>query len=84
MLGLFTRCFNAHALLLGWVAGITTGTYMAATRGFVSSIYPLEIFGFTLPGYAALYSVVVNVLVATALNLFFNRLSERGRVSSAQ
>ena len=84
VLGLFTRCFNAHALLLGWVAGITTGTYMAATRGFVSSIYPLEIFGFTLPGYAALYSVVVNVLVATALNLFFNRLSERGRVSSAQ
>jgi SSS family solute:Na+ symporter len=40
VLGLFTRCFNAHALLLGWVAGITTGTYMAATRGFVSSIYP--------------------------------------------
>ena len=50
------------ALLIGWAAGTAIGTYMAATQGFVSSVYPLEIFGVTLPGYAALYSVVINFL----------------------
>jgi SSS family solute:Na+ symporter len=78
LLGLFTRAFNAHALLLGWAAGTAMGTYMAATRGFVSSIYPLEIFGLTIPGYAALYSVLVNFLVAVALTPVLDRLVRRG------
>ena len=74
VLGLFTRGFHAHALLLGWAAGTAVGTYMAATRGFVSSIYPLEVLGFTVPGYAALYSVLVNFLVAVALSPVLDRL----------
>jgi SSS family solute:Na+ symporter len=78
LLGLFTRAFNAHALLLGWVAGTAIGTYMAAARGFVSSVYPLEILGVTVPGYAALYSVLVNFLVAAALSPLLDRLSRRG------
>lgn len=77
LLGLFARGFNANALFLGWVAGTALGTYMAATRGFVSSIYPLEIFGVTLPGYAALYSVLVNFLVAVALSPVLDRLFPR-------
>jgi len=77
LLGLFTRAFNAHALLAGWAAGTALGTYMAATRGFVSSIYPLEIFGVTLPAYAALYSVLVNFAVAAALSALLNRLGAR-------
>ena len=77
LFGLFSRGFNAHALLLGWFAGTAIGTYMAATRGFVSSIYPLEIFGLTLPGYAALYSVIVNFLVAAALSPVLDRLFPR-------
>jgi len=75
LLGLFTQRFNAHALLLGWAAGTAIGTYMAATRGFVSSIYPLEIFGLTLPGYAALYSVLVNFLVVVASTPVLDRLT---------
>ena len=77
LLGLFTRSFNANALLLGWAAGTGIGTYMAATRGFVSSIYPLEIFGVSMPGYAALYSVLVNFLVCAALSPVLDRLSRR-------
>lgn len=77
LLGLFTRGFNAHALFLGWAAGTAIGTYMAATRGFVSSIYPIEIFGVTLPGYAALYSVIVNFLVVVALSPVLDRLFPR-------
>jgi solute:Na+ symporter, SSS family len=77
LLGLFTQRFNAHALLLGWAGGTALGTYMAATRGFVSSIYPLEIFGLTIPGYAALYSVLVNFLIAAALTPVLDRLTRR-------
>ncbi|MGH6734544.1 MAG: monocarboxylate uptake permease MctP [Methyloceanibacter sp.] len=78
LLGLFTRGFNARALLLGWAIGTATGTYMAATRGFVSSVYPLEILGLTVPGYAALYSLLLNFLVAMALSPVFDRLSRAG------
>jgi SSS family solute:Na+ symporter len=80
LLGLFTKRFNAGALLLGWAAGIAVGTYMAATRGFISSIYPLEIFGVTLPGYAALFSVLVNFLVAAAFTPVFDRLRHPKKV----
>ncbi|MBV9734942.1 MAG: sodium:solute symporter [Acidisphaera sp.] len=72
MLGLYTRFFNSWALLLGWVAGIVSGTWMAATLAFRGAIFPLHLFGLTVPGYAALYSVLINLLVAAALSLAFN------------
>lgn len=71
LLGLYTKGFNAHSLLAGWAVGTAIGTYMAATQGFATSVYPLAIFGVTLPGYAALYSVVVNLLVVFALSPVF-------------
>ena len=74
LLGLYTRAFNARALLIGWAAGTAIGTYMAASKGFTSSVYPLAMFGVTLPGYAALYSVLINFLVAAALAPLFDRI----------
>jgi len=73
LLGLFTQRLNGRALLLGWAAGTAVGTYMAAARGFVSSIYPVDIFGLTVPGYAALYAVLVNFLVVVALTPVLDR-----------
>jgi SSS family solute:Na+ symporter len=84
LLGLFTRSFNATALLLGWGAGTLIGTYMAATQSFTSSVYPLEMLGITIPGYAALYSVLVNFLVAAALSPLFDLLARRGAASTAR
>ncbi len=74
LLGLYTRCCSAPALLTGWAAGLAVGTYMAWTQGFASSVYPLSAFGVTLPGYAALYSVLVNFALAIGLTPAFNRL----------
>ena len=74
LLGLYTKAFNAQSLLAGWAVGTAIGTYMAATQGFATSIYPLAIFGITLPGYAALYSVVLNLLVVFALSPVFGAL----------
>jgi SSS family solute:Na+ symporter len=78
LLGLYTRSFNAPALLVGWAAGTAIGTYMAGTQGFTSSVYPLSILGLTIPGYAALYSVFVNFILAAALTPVFDLLTKRG------
>jgi SSS family solute:Na+ symporter len=77
LLGLYSRSFNALALLVGWAAGTAIGTYMAATQGFLSSVYPLEIFGVTLPGYAALYSVAINFLLAVLLSPLFDLMARK-------
>jgi SSS family solute:Na+ symporter len=73
LLGLYTRFCSAPALLIGWAAGLAVGTYMAGTQGFASSVYPLQAFGVTIPGYAALYSVLLNFALAIGLTPFFNR-----------
>jgi SSS family solute:Na+ symporter len=73
LLGLFSQRYNAKSLLIGWAAGLAVGTYMAATQGFATSVYPLQAFGITIPGYAALYSLVVNFALSIGLTPFFNR-----------
>jgi SSS family solute:Na+ symporter len=84
LLGLYTRSFNAYALLIGWAAGTAIGTYMAAMQGFASSVYPLEIFGVTLPGYAALYSVVINFVVAALLSPVFDLMARKSAAPAAR
>ena len=84
LLGLYTRSFNAQALLAGWAAGIAIGTYMAGTQGFTSSVYPLTVFGFTVPGYAALYSLLINLLVVVLLAPLFDLLGRRRAASPAR
>jgi len=78
LLGLYTRAFNALALLIGWAVGTAIGTYMAATQDFTSSVYPLEILGVTLPGYAALYSVLINFLVVVLFAPVFDCIGRTG------
>jgi solute:Na+ symporter, SSS family len=82
VLGLYSRSFNAPALLAGWAVGTAAGTYMAATQGFTSSIYPLTMFGVTLPVYAALYSVLINFVVAIALTPLCDLLARRAAAST--
>jgi len=84
LLGLYARSINAAALLVGWAAGIGTGTYMAATQGLASSIFPLTIFGVTIPGYAALYSVLINFLLAICLSPIVDLLTRRSATSAAR
>jgi SSS family solute:Na+ symporter len=70
--GLYTRWFDPRALLAGWAAGIATGTWMAGSLAFKASVFPLSVFGYTVPGYAALYALIVNIVVAAALSLILN------------
>ncbi|HEY0301326.1 MAG TPA: sodium:solute symporter, partial [Rhizomicrobium sp.] len=70
--GLYTNKLSPWALLTGWAAGIGTGTWMAMTLSFRSSIFPLTLFGYTIPCYAALSSLALNILVSFALSWVFN------------
>ena len=71
MLGAYTRWFNSWALLLGWAAGTFAGTWMAYAVKLTNT-YPLHIGEHTFPGYSAVYSVVLNLLVAIVLTPVFN------------
>ena len=68
LLALYVR-LNPYGLLAGWVAGMTAGTWMAWTLQFKSSTYMLHFFGVTVPCYAALSALVLNLAVAGAVSL---------------
>jgi SSS family solute:Na+ symporter len=71
MIGLYTRWFNAWALLLGWVAGFGLGTGLVLVNNF-SPIYPLHLLGVTVPCYIALTALVLNLAVTVVLSAVFN------------
>jgi solute:Na+ symporter, SSS family len=68
-LGLYTRWFDARALLLGWLGGMAVGTYMAFDLSFESSVYPLNLFGLSLNMYEGIYAIVVNLVIAVVVTL---------------
>jgi SSS family solute:Na+ symporter len=74
MLGAYTRWFNPWALLVGWAAGIFAGTAMAVASKLTPS-YPLVLGGHTFPGYTAVYTLVLNLLLAVLLTPVFVRLT---------
>ena len=72
ILGLYTRWLNPWALIIGWAAGLISGTWMAASLGFQSAVFPLVVDGLTVPGYAALYALAVNFAVSIVLSFLLN------------
>jgi len=78
ILGAYTRWFNDWALLVGWAVGIAVGTAMAAAANLTPT-YPLQIGGFTFPGYTALYTVILNIIVTVVLTPVFNAMAAHHR-----
>jgi solute:Na+ symporter, SSS family len=73
MLGAYTRWFNSWALLVGWAVGTAAGTAMAiATK--LTTTFPLVVGGYTFPGYTAVYTVILNLVVAAVLTPVFNAM----------
>ena len=73
MLGAYTRWFNDWALLIGWALGTGAGTAMAIAANLTPT-YPVAFAGYTFPGYTALYTLVLNLVVAIALTPLFNAI----------
>ncbi|MCU1321018.1 MAG: Na+/solute symporter [Acidobacteriaceae bacterium] len=74
VLGVFTRWFNPWALLIGWAAGMASGTGMAYAMGLKSSVYPLHLFGGTYAMYAAVPALILNLAIAAGLTVVFRAL----------
>jgi SSS family solute:Na+ symporter len=76
LLGVYTRWFNDWALLVGWAVGTAAGTWMFVAANLTPN-FPLAIGGHTFPGYTALYTVILNLIVTIVLTPVFNALGGR-------
>jgi solute:Na+ symporter, SSS family len=59
-IGLYTRWFDARAMLIGWAAGMGVGTYMAVDLDFKASVY--KVFG--INAYEGLWALATNLIIA--------------------
>ncbi|HVY49577.1 MAG TPA: sodium:solute symporter [Minicystis sp.] len=73
VLGLYTRWLHRRALVLGWIAGMSVGTAMAASLAFKTPVYAIHVAGKAVPGYAAVWALVVNVAVAVVATAVLRR-----------
>jgi solute:Na+ symporter, SSS family len=71
--GAYTRWFNDWALLVGWAVGTYAGTAMAISQD-LKPAFPLKLAGYTLPGYTAFYTLLLNFAIAVVLTLVFNAM----------
>jgi SSS family solute:Na+ symporter len=77
--GLYTRWFHRWALLLGWAAGMVTGTWMAyAVKNpakhqahFGGSVYNWHFFGWHFSAYHGLIALCINVAVVLVVSALF-------------
>ncbi len=72
--GIYTRWFDAKALLLGWAAGLIWGIWAASLNGFKTSGYALHLAGMVIPAYIGLYAMVLNFVVAIVATLVIRAL----------
>ena len=73
-LGLYTNWFHRHALAIGLVGGLIAGTWMVAIQNFVSSVYTISFAGLSIPAYAAVSALIVNLVICTVLTSLFRSL----------
>lgn len=76
MLGAYTRWFNDWALLVGWAAGTAAGTWMAVASNLTPT-FALHVGSYAFPGYSALYTVVLNLVLVIVLTPVFNAMNGR-------
>jgi SSS family solute:Na+ symporter len=79
LIALYTRYFHPVGLLIGWAAGVLTGTYMAYTLAFKSSTYVLHVFGLAIPCYAAVSALVLNIGLGLVISFVLNTMSNAPR-----
>ena len=73
LLGLYWR-LDPRALLAGWFAGIAAGSWMFVDAGFKTT-YSLHLFGWTVPCYAAVSALALNLVVSWIVTLILRAAS---------
>jgi solute:Na+ symporter, SSS family len=70
VIGLFTRWFDRRALMVGWLAGMVFGTWVAASQDFVPT-WTATILGVTVNAYTAVWALALNLVISSVLTLVF-------------
>jgi SSS family solute:Na+ symporter len=70
LIGLLSRWFDRRALLVGWLAGMVAGTWIAASQSFTPT-WLVTIFGVDINAYTAIWAVALNLVVTVVLTLVF-------------
>jgi SSS family solute:Na+ symporter len=73
--GLFTRWFNANALLIGWASGMVLGTALSWSQG-MKPVFPLPGIGAV---YIGLIALVANIAIAALITLIVNGVIANAR-----
>jgi solute:Na+ symporter, SSS family len=73
MIALYTRWFHRWGLLAGWLVGMVSGTWIAASQDF-APVWEMPVLGAT--GYTGLVALALNLVVATLITVV---LGGRGR-----
>jgi SSS family solute:Na+ symporter len=85
VIGVFSRWFHPWALVIGWAAGMASGTAMAASLHLKSSVYPLHLpawLGGTWAMYAAIPALLLNFAISALLTLVFRAAGLRSGIDS--
>jgi SSS family solute:Na+ symporter len=61
---------------VGWAVGTFAGTAMAVASNLAPT-YTIAFAGYSFPGYSALYTVILNLVLAIVLTPVFNGLGGR-------
>jgi len=69
VLGLYTRFLDHRGLLAGWAVGIVSGSWMAISLQLKGSIFAIHVAGLAIPGYAAVWSLLLNIAVAVVVSI---------------
>jgi SSS family solute:Na+ symporter len=77
LLGIYTRWFNRWALLIGWIAGMVLGTGAFIATNLKSVILSVSLGGVTIPMYAAVAAVILNLVLAIVLTPIFEAIGAR-------
>ncbi|MGH8291397.1 MAG: monocarboxylate uptake permease MctP [Steroidobacteraceae bacterium] len=72
--GLYTRWFHRWALALGWLAGMTMGSWLEVGLKFKGAVYPVHVLGMVVPTYIALLTLIANIALAFVLTIVFRTL----------
>lgn len=76
-LGIYTRWFNRWALLLGWAVGMLAGTGAFISTGLKSVIWNVSLGSATIPLYAAVVGLVLNLVLAALFTPIFEATGAR-------
>ncbi|PLS15268.1 sodium:solute symporter [Bacillus sp. M6-12] len=79
VIGLYTNWFHRWGLLVGWLCGMGLGTYMAISQN-LGNLYPLQIGGQTVLGYAGFYALIVNISVSAAVTVVIRAVGMKAGV----